>query len=465
MGETDAPSGKRGIPISKGEHMLYLKAQELSQIQDVFNPNPLQDEKAIEKFYQDATEARTGDAYSGFVEKMDLLLLDSHESLIHKLFIGHAGVGKTTELYRLKHAAEARGFLTCFGRCDMELDSGDMEYTDVLFYILDLLVNQANDNNLKISSHMVEKIEQYWNSNTELIKTISTQGEAEVSIGAETEFGIKKVIKLLAGVKAILKNSAESKKEIRTQIEPRSSELLHQINGVIQDISNQMQKKAYPEIPLVILDGLDKIPLGQARKIFKENGSRFQGLQIHLLVTFPISLSYTPEYADIQVWFPNPEKLPMIKVRNWQRGMYQKEYEEGMDTIKNIIGKRADLSLFTDEALTKLIHYTGGNIRDLFRCICDAALRARLRKSRVLELEDADQALNTLESDINGRYSDELIGKMEEIYRGNKHVSSSEEITTLLQIGAVLEYNGTKWCDLHPLVEKWLIENKKISKS
>ena len=92
MGETDAPSGKRGIPISKGEHMLYLKAQELSQIQDVFNPNPLQDEKAIEKFYQDATEARTGDAYSGFVEKMDLLLLDSHESLIHKLFIGHAGI-------------------------------------------------------------------------------------------------------------------------------------------------------------------------------------------------------------------------------------------------------------------------------------------------------------------------------------------------------------------------------------
>ena len=73
--------------------MLYLKAQELSQIQDVFNPNPLQDEKAIEKFYQDATEARTGDAYSDFVEKMDLLLLDSHEPLIHKLFIGHAGAG------------------------------------------------------------------------------------------------------------------------------------------------------------------------------------------------------------------------------------------------------------------------------------------------------------------------------------------------------------------------------------
>ena len=37
------------------------------------------------------------------------------------------------------------------------------------------------------------------------------------------------------------------------------------------------------------------------------------------------------------------------------------------------------------------------------------------------------------------------------------------KITVLLQIGAVLEYNGTRWCDLHPLVEKWLIENNKIT--
>ncbi len=444
--------------------MLYLKAQDLSQIQDVFNPNPLQDEAEISKFYQDATEARTGDVYSGFVEKMELLLEDSHNSLIHKLFIGHAGVGKTTELYRLKYAAEEKGFLTCFGRCDVDLDSGDMEYTDVLFYILDLLVNKACESGLKIGSHIVKKIEAYWNNDVELVKTISMQGEAEISVGTEAEAGIGKVLKLLAGVKAILKNSVESKREIRMQIEPRSSELMNQIKEVIADIRNQLREKNQPEIPFVILDGLDKIPLGQARKIFQENGSRFQELQIHIMVTFPISLSYTPEYKDIQVWFPNPEKLPMIKIRNWQQGAYQENYTEGVNTIRSIIEKRAQLSLFTEEALQTLIQYTGGYIRDLFRCICEAALRARLRKAKEIGVEDAKKALSVLESDINGRYSDELIGKMEDIYKGNKHLSSSEEITTLLQIGAVLEYNGTRWCDLHPLVEKWLIENDKIER-
>ena len=40
--------------------MLYLKADKLSQIQDVFNAGPLQDEQEISQYYQDATEARTG---------------------------------------------------------------------------------------------------------------------------------------------------------------------------------------------------------------------------------------------------------------------------------------------------------------------------------------------------------------------------------------------------------------------
>ena len=116
---------------------------------------------------------------------------DSHHSLIHKLFIGHAGVGKTTELYRLRRIAEEKGFLTCLGRCDIDLDSGDIEYTDVLFYILDLLVNKACDGGLKISDNVVKKIENYWNSNTELHKTISMQGEAEISFAAGTEIGIR----------------------------------------------------------------------------------------------------------------------------------------------------------------------------------------------------------------------------------------------------------------------------------
>ena len=77
-------------------------------------------------------------------------------------------------------------------------------------------------------------------------------------------------------------------------------------------------------------------------------------------------------------------------------------------------------------------------------------------------MEDAMNALNNLESDINGCYSSDLIPSMVKIYEGEKYVNSSEDITKLMQVGAVLEYNGTRWCDLHPLVEKWLLEHHKM---
>ena len=51
---------------------------------------------------------------------------------------------------------------------------------------------------------------------------------------------------------------------------------------------------------------------------------------------------------------------------------------------------------------------------------------------------------------------------LKRIYHGEKYFSASEEITELLQLGVVLEYNGERWCDLHPLVKKWLKEHNRV---
>lgn len=103
----------------------------------------------------------------------------------------------------------------------------------------------------------------------------------------------------------------------------------------------------------------------------------------------------------------------------------------------------------------------GGYIRDLFRCISNAAIRAQRRGACSIAKEDVTVVLNELESDINSRYLDADIPELKKIYEREKFVSSSESITRLLQACAVLEYNGKRWCDLHPLVEKWLKECNK----
>lgn len=439
--------------------MDIKKATKLSEMQDAFNPNPLITKDEQEEFYLNTSYARTGDEYADFVQNITLQLEDSKEVVFHKLFIGHAGSGKTTELYRLVKNVREKKFLVCIGRCDIELDSADIEYTDVLFYILDLLVHQAKENNIQLEPEVMRGIYEYWTEDREIMQIISTEEELQKEGSFSGTVGWEKVLAIMAKIKGVIKNSSESRMQIRRKIEPTSSELIRRIGEVIETMKEQLEEKGMKRVPVVVLDGLDKIPLEQARKIFRENGSRFHMLSLHLIVTFPIALTYTPEYADIITWFPGPEKLPMIKIKKWENGNYVEEYTKGFETMEAIVEKRAELSLFEENVLKELIKNTGGYIRDLFRCISKAAVRARIRNSDTISMEDAKYALDNLESDLNGRYTDDLIVVMKRIYDGNKFMATSEEITKLLQIGAVLEYNGKKWCDLHPLVEKWLREH------
>lgn len=442
--------------------MASVRATSLSQMQDAFSPNPLHTEAEIANFYYETTEARTGDKYSGFVESMVMQVIDSGDSALHKLFIGHAGSGKTTELFRLYQKLKEKNYFVCFGRCDIDLDTGDVEYTEVLFYILDLLIRKAKENNISVKEQTLDNIIAYWTSIQEVSITADKQENLEVEGGVEAGVKLLSVLNIMTKVKGILKSSEETKRQIRQSITPKSSELLSRVKELIENLEEELQRKQYPKIPLIILDGLDKIPLEQARKIFRENGSKFAELPIHLLVTFPIALTYTNEYRDIQIWLPNPEKLPMIMLKKWVDNGYEEGYVEGINTMKHIVEKRADLNLFDKDVLDVLIRQTGGYIRDLFRCIARAAIRARIRQTDTINMEDAINALNNLESDINGCYSSDLIPSMVKIYEGEKYVNSSEDITKLMQIGAVLEYNGTRWCDLHPLVEKWLLEHHKM---
>lgn len=441
---------------------MCKKARELSQIQDAFNPNPLTEKNELDEFYMNTSFARTGDEYSDFVQMVSMQLQDSTEVFQHKLFIGHPGCGKTTELYKLLQKTKEMNFASCMGRCDLELDSADIEYTDVLFLILDLLVRMAKEYEIEFDSRLAQSIYDYWKQDIELISTSTTEKESVISGEFDGTVGLSGLIKIMAQIKGVIKNSFDSRKQIRSHIDPSSSELVSRIQDVIEIISKACAEKGMNKIPLIILDGLDKIPLAQAIKIFRENGSKFSSLQVHLIVTFPISLTYSKEYGDIQIWFPNPEKLPMIKIKKWEKTHYADGYQEGIDTMRQIVEKRAELSLFEENVLDQLIQYTGGYIRDLFRCISKASVRARMRNSTTISMKDAEISLNNLESDLNGRYNDELIPIMRKIYNGEKHVNSSESMIELLQVGAVLEYNGERWCDLHPLVEKWLKEHGKI---
>ena len=435
----------------------------ISRVQDALSPGPLRKREELDRYYTETSEARTGDKYSDFVKSLGLALKNCESTQIHRLFIGHSGCGKTTELFRLTECLERERFSVCMGRCDYDLDSADIEYTDILFYMLDLLLEKAEQRALDVNSELIQDINDYWKSQKEIVDTISKAKELSTSGEVSGKVNLLTVINIMTAIKGVIKNGNESRTVIRRSIDPKSSELISYINRVLRDISEQLRARGEKYPIVFIIDGLDKIPLEQARKIFRENGAKFASLECHLIVTFPIAITYLPEYTDIQTWFPDSDRLPMIKIKKWNGTAYDNGYKEGIDTLKNIIAKRIDLNLFeTDDALEVIIEKTGGDIRQLFSCISTAAIRAQLRGADTICKEDSDNALKKLKTAINARYGEEQLKTLNAIYCGDKYLNSNDDTIKLLQSGAILEYNGQRWVDLHPLVEEWLLEHNKI---
>ena len=131
--------------------------------------------------------------------------------------------------------------------------------------------------------------------------------------------------------------------------------------------------------------------------------------------------------------------------------------------MEAIVHKRADKALFAGDALEYMIKMTGGYLRDLFDVILRAALRANRRGCASVELEDAKAATVDLKAELSRVIGSQHHEALQKIFSGEKQmIQNRDELLKLLEGRAVLEYNGNRWCELHPLLKELLIENKVI---
>lgn len=100
-------------------------------------------------------------------------------------------------------------FFVIFIEGEKEIDIKDAVYTNVLFLLLEKVINQANENEIDISKEIYERITRYWNSIYE-VEDISSN-IAELGMESEMNIGIKSIVlNLLSKVKGVLKTSEET---------------------------------------------------------------------------------------------------------------------------------------------------------------------------------------------------------------------------------------------------------------
>ena len=318
------------------------------------------------------------------------------------------------------------------------------------------LLKIADEIRCKLDNKTIKKFESFWI--TEINEIINTTGSGTTEL--ETNFQVKtpnlllNILQVLANIKTDLKYSAEKRTEYRKSVSHRSSEWLFMLRQISDEITSKLAGKQ----PIIIFEDLDKINPQDAWNIFSSNAVTLTGFSFPVIYTFPIALSYDPRFTALEGYFIT-KTLPVIK----QETIAGEPYEEGINVIKEIIAKRANIDLFEEDVLNILIKKTGGSLRDLFYAINTSAQRAIRRSSEVIAKEDIQKALEELKTSLTRRIERKHYAFLVDIHKGNHQlIEDKEMLLAMLQANAVLEYNGTRWHNVHPLVADFLTDQRLV---
>jgi energy-coupling factor transporter ATP-binding protein EcfA2 len=442
---------------------MLKRAESINDVLNVFRMEELAVNE-LEEFYYDGTmESRTGDPYD--LPMQDIL--DGCQNVRERnafLLLGHRGCGKSTEINKLVKALkgeDGNGSPVKVIKCRNDLDLENSVYEDYLILLGKALLEIAQELKCALSADTKNKIINFWNTVEEDETTVYDKEEISIDAGvkAESPSFLASVLHFMASLKTDLKLGAEKRKVFRTRIDRRASEWM----TVLKNIAEKITEAAHGKQPVIIFEDVDKIRNQEtAWNIFLNHSEILTDISIPLIYTFPIAFSYDTRYKRICGHF-TPVILPMIKITNKEG----KEYQSGINTITDIVEKRAELTLFEDKVLETLIKQTGGVLRDLFDVVMNAAKRANRRRVSTISMEDAERALMELRSSLTRmiEYNDyaflidicKYIEKREEI-------DNKEMLNNMLQGGILLEYNGKRWHNVHPLITDFFVDQRLITR-
>ncbi|CAN1209980.1 AAA family ATPase [Tumidithrix helvetica PCC 7403] len=438
----------------------------LTEIYNVFDPFDPPPKEA----YVDCGEVR-GD-WSVLTELGNKIIRG--RTTTYQLYTGHRGVGKSTELLRLKRDLEARNyFVVYFGADSEDIDIQDTEYADILLACTKHLVQEIklkDKNPLKGISDWLQK----------RAKNLSDLLLTELSFeGLTLEQQVSQFSKITATIKA----KPDNRREIRDRINANASSLSVVLNEFIDAGKKFLVEKGYKDLVLIV-DNLDRIAETQKAEgkpsnydeIFIQRHEQMRDLHCHVIYTVPIAMVYSDRCTQLQNNFDETDVLPMVMLTD-EEG---KKSEAGLEKFREIIAKRiAQVELendpevgkklanaletevfVSDAVLERLCLMSGGHIRLLMKMIQKAL-------DHTATLPISAKSVNRALEDAKEDYLNQIFDHQWELLRkvANKkqipNIENDKEYPRLLGSRCVLEYRYRdadeklkRWYDVHPLIKE-----------
>jgi hypothetical protein len=360
----------------------FEPATSLGDVYKTLSPEPLLTPSEIRAFYRGGiNQVRGGDK----VGSMALDLEYSWGANFYKAFLmGHPGVGKSTELTRLVERMSDR-FRSIRFRVTEDLNPGSFKPFDVLLLMMVKIVEETakpvngGGAGKTPSEGLLQEIHD-WFATEETSHTTSekTGVEASVGIGPAAASFWQKALGLFANIKGEIKYSADRSQKIVEYRLQRVSSLLDLVNKLLNECNDRLREAAGREW-LFIGEEFDKpgIPVNLIEDFFLNYANIFKEIQVHSIFTIPIGLVYSERANQL----PCPAERTYIVPDTPVFDRDHKDSRGGRAALQEILAARISPKLFGPSQMKRLIVAWGGNLRDLFTIVSQAAKSAILRGS------------------------------------------------------------------------------------
>lgn len=409
------------------------------------------------------------EAAQWYVERSDRPLNRLAERLVSSSFpvkaivTGHRGSGKSWALAHLARNPQiADQFLVVWLDVERSTDIFNVNHVEVLF-LMGLAAFKAAQNlgfqpNRKYLEALVDSLTtlvRQETSNEGFRINLDEVLGAVIAIGlGVAAAGAGPVGAAVAGMGALLKGlpitlGLSSETVRRIEVRPRIAEIVNRLNDLLEEIRRTASRPL-----LMIVDGLDKIELEQARVVFAESRI-LQEPACHILYTAPILLYYSPDLASARQLFATYE---FPNVRLFHQGNQEQRDKQGYGFLREVVQTRLrKLGLDPDEvvkpeALDELVAMSGGVVRELILMMQEAAAEVLANGLDCVDLAVARRVIYWLRRQYAAGLSLPYLEELRKVHETGRP-TGTEICDKLLQNLYILSYaNDDLWYAVHPNV-------------
>jgi len=415
--------------------------------------NPSESLEPDDPRYTDCDEVRGGSLVRLFERSLRRVDPLSWEV---KVFAGHRGVGKTSELLRLKAMLEnpsdtgQQPFRVIFADVSRTLDMNDLDFPDLLVFTAAEVQKQLRDAKIQGFSASSSRLRDVWG---DFLSTLAS----DVSLGGvdlETPFG---------SVALEIRNRPSARAALRKAIEQQSTDLLAAVNDLLNLANLRLRESGCAGL-VVIIDGLDKIVRRDLEaggnthdRLFIYRSDQLASLKAHVIYTVPISLIYSPQFAQVEQTFGDrPVPVPMIRLRGDGHSELRPD-TAGMRKMREMIEKRCQFAglsmadLFdSDGTCEHLCSMSGGHPRHLMMFLQASIVRT---ESLPVTRKAVDQAVRTYANSLLREIPDGFWEKLRRFSTPQNDFPKDEDHQQMLLLLHIFEYmNGEPWWEVNPVI-------------